>query len=179
MEESLALMETALTAAADSSAYYDRSLEDTTESLMSFLKGNFANDAALGVSCTETTRNAKAMELFGKKYNDLTEIQKQQTLLKMVTDAQSLSGAMGQAKRESEGWENVTGNLKESWRQFTAELGVPLLESVIPIIQQITSKLQTLPKKPIGKPSEKVSPMSSLFLQSTVIFFYPSLQESE
>ena len=36
VEESMALMESALVAAADSSAYYDRSLEDTTESLMSF-----------------------------------------------------------------------------------------------------------------------------------------------
>ena len=92
--EAMALMEEALRATADASAYYDRSLEDTSESLMSFLKGNFANDAQLGVSCTETTRNAKAMELFGQKYNDLSEIQKQQILLKMVTDAQELSGAM-------------------------------------------------------------------------------------
>ena len=75
--EAMALMETALQATADAAAYYDRSLDETSESLMSFLKGNYANDAALGVSCTETTRNAKAMELFGKKFNDLSEIQKQ------------------------------------------------------------------------------------------------------
>lgn len=37
--ESLELMEKALQAAADGAAYYDRSLEDTTESLQSFLKG--------------------------------------------------------------------------------------------------------------------------------------------
>ena len=42
-----------------------------------FLKGNYANDAALGLSCTETTRNAAATELFGKKFSELTEIQKQ------------------------------------------------------------------------------------------------------
>lgn len=140
--EAMELMETALRATADASAYYDRSLEDTSESLMSFLKGNFANDAQLGVSCTETTRNAKAMELFGQKYNDLSEIQKQQTLLKMVTDAQALSGAMGQASRESDGFENVMGNMKESVKQAGAELGEVLLPTVIKLIQGVTGLIQ-------------------------------------
>lgn len=138
----MGLMEEALQAAADNAAYYDRSLEDSAETLQSFLKGNYANDAALGVSATEFTRNAKATELFGKKYNDLTEIQKQQTLLKMVTDSQKVSGAFGQAARESDGWENVMGNLNEAWRQFKAQVGTPFLEALIPVIQQITTSFQ-------------------------------------
>lgn len=142
--ESMQLMKSALQATADSAAYYDRSLEDTADSLQSFLKGNYENDAALGLSATETTRNAAAMEAFGKKFNDLTEIQKQQTLLKMVTDAQELSGAMGQAAREADGWENVTGNLSEAWRQFTGQVGAPLLEQLVPVIQQITAGLTSM-----------------------------------
>ena len=142
--ESLALMETALQATADSAAYYDRSLEDTADSLQSFLKGNFENDAALGLSATETTRNTAAMELFGKKFNDLSEIQKQQTLLKMVVDAQKLSGAMGQASREADGWENVQGNLNEAWRQFMAAAGEPFLENITPVVQEVTQALQDL-----------------------------------
>ncbi len=138
VEESLKLMEEALQATADSAAYYDKSLDETAETMMSFLKGNFANDAALGISATEFTRNAKATELFGKKYLELTEFQKQQTLLKMVTDAQKVSGAFGQASRESDGWENVMGNLKETWRQFQAKVGTPFLEALIPVIQEIT-----------------------------------------
>ena len=140
--EAMDLMETALIATADSAAYYDRSLEDTAETLQSFLKGNYANDAALGVSATETTRNAAAMELFGQNFNDLSEIQKQQTLLKMVTDAQSLSGAMGQASREADGWENVQGNLNETWRQFKGEVGEPFLEALIPVIDDVTASFK-------------------------------------
>ena len=143
---SLELMEKALQATADSAAYYDRSLEDTAETLQSFLKGNYANDAALGLSATETTRNAAAMELFGQKFNDLTEIQKQQTLLQMVLDAQELSGAMGQAAREADGWENVQGNLNEAWRQFQAQAGDPFLENLIPIIKDATEGLQDFSK---------------------------------
>lgn len=142
--EAMSLMETALKATADASAYYDRSLEDTSESLMSFLKGNYENDSALGLSCTETTRNAKAMEMFGKEFNDLSEIQKQQTLLKMVTDSQKLSGAMGQASRESDGFENVTGNLNESVKLLGAEFGEVLLPTVVSLVQKATAFLQKL-----------------------------------
>src|SRR5699024_5707926 len=139
--ESMSLMEDALTAAADAAAYYDRSLDDTTEQLMSFLKGNYENDAALGLSATETTRNAAAMEQFGKEFNDLSEIQKQQVLLQMVKDAQELSGAMGQASRESDGLENVMGNLSEVGRQIQGNIGAPVLEAIIPAIQEITNSL--------------------------------------
>lgn len=142
--EALSLMEDGLRAAADNAAYYDRSLEDATETLQSFLKGNFANDAALGVSATETTRNAAAMKRFGKEYKKLTEIQKQQTLLQMVLDAQELSGAMGQASREADGWENVQGNLNEAIRQMQAAAGQPLLNQFAPRVQKMTERLREM-----------------------------------
>ena len=145
--ESMKLMERALKVAADSAAYYDTSVEQATETVQSFLKGNFANDAALGLSATETTRNAAAMELFGQKYNELSEIQKQETLLKMVEDSQRLSGAMGQAAREADGWENVLGNLKESRRQLKAAFGEPILDSVTPMLQNATVAVQNFTAK--------------------------------
>lgn len=142
--QALVMMQEALKVTADSAAYYDRSIEDTAESLRSFLKGNYANDAALGISCTETTRNAEANKLYGKSFMELSEAQKQLTLLQMVKDANELSGAMGQAAREADGWENVTGNLKEAWKQFKAAIGKPLLEALIPVIKNITSAIQSL-----------------------------------
>lgn len=145
--EAIDMMSEALQVAADSAAYYDRSLEDTTETLKSYLKGNYANDAALGLASTETTRNAKAMQLYGKSFIELSEAQKQLALLDMVKDANRASGALGQAARESEGWENVLGNLKESWRQLVSVMGQPLLQIVIPAIQTVTSALQSLTAK--------------------------------
>lgn len=163
--ESLALTEKALQATADSAAYYDKSLEDTAETLQSFLKGNYENDAALGLSATEATRNAKAFEMFGDEFNNLTEIQKQQTLLQMVLDAQELSGAMGQAAREADGWENVQGNLNEAWKQFTAKIGTPILESVIPVVKNITSGLMDLTNSLNGNSlSENISSLSSAII---------------
>lgn len=145
--EALDLMNRALIVASDSSAYYDRSLEDTTETLQSFLKGNYENDSALGLSCTETTRNTKANELYGKSFKDLSEEQKQLTLLAMVEDANKLSGALGQASRESDSWTNVTGNLKEAWRQFQGVLGEPVLDYLIPVVQKLSDGVQWMTDK--------------------------------
>ena len=140
--QALNMMERSLTVAADSAAYYDRSLDETTESLQSFLKGNFENDAALGLSCTETTRNAAANKLFGKSYMELSEAQKQLTLLQMVEDANKLSGAMGQAARESDGWENIVGNLREALKQLAAAVGENILPAVTKFAQKATGMIQ-------------------------------------
>lgn len=140
----LGMMKDALQVAADSAAYYDRSLEDTSETLKSFLKGNYANDAALGLSATEYTRNAAAMKLYGKSFQNLSEAQKQLTLLQMVKDANDLSGATGQAAREADGWENVIGNLKEAWKQLIVVIGQPVLKLAIPVVQSMTAALQRM-----------------------------------
>lgn len=142
--QAMDLMAQSMQVAVDAAAYYDRSLSDVTETLQSFLKGNYENDAALGISATEATRNAQAFEMFGKEFNDLTEIQKQQALLQMVVDAQELSGAMGQAAREADGWQNVQGNLNEAWRQFSAVKGEAMLDALIPAMQEVTGLLTGL-----------------------------------
>lgn len=138
----LALTERATLAAADSAAFYDKSIEEVSESLQSFLKGNFENDAALGISATETTRNAKANELYGKSFIKLDEAQKQLTLLAMVEDGNKLSGALGQAAREGESLENVTGNLKQAWENLKAQLGQYVLQSTIDGIVLLTKVIQ-------------------------------------
>ncbi len=140
--DALELSNRAMLAVADSAAFYDRSLEETAESLRSFLKGNYENDAALGLSATETTRNAAAMELYGQSFNDLSEAQKQLTLLKMVEDANKLSGALGQASRESDTWSNVTGNLNQEFTNLLGTLGQNLLPVVTPIVQFISNLLE-------------------------------------
>lgn len=143
----LDLSNRAMMAVADSAAFYDRSLEDTTESLQSFLKGNFENDAALGLSCTETTRNAAANELYGKSFKDLSESQKQLTLLKMVEDANKTSGALGQAARESDTWSNQLGNLKQSWTDFMAVVGQPILDIAVGVVKTAATAVSNLTQK--------------------------------
>lgn len=146
-ESALSLSERAMIAVADSAAFYDRSLEDTTESLQSFLKGNFENDAALGLSCTETTRNAAATKLWGKEFKELSESQKQLTLLQMVEDANKTSGAFGQAARESDTWTNQTGNLKQAWTDFQATIGANILPKAVGVVKSMAEKVAGLSEK--------------------------------
>lgn len=146
-EQALSISERALRAAADSAAYYDVSMEEATETLQSFLKGNYENDAALGIAATETTRNAKANELYAKSFKDLSEAQKVDVLLAMVEAGNEASGALGQAAREADSWTNVIAELQEAWRLMLAALGDPVLEGLIPIIQGITGALQALTDK--------------------------------
>lgn len=137
----------AMEAAADSAAYYDRSIEEVTEQLQSFLKGNYENDAALGISATETTRNAKANEIYATSFNKLSEAQKVDVLLAMVEAGNAASGALGQAAREADSWVNVQGELNEAIHQFQATLGQPALKAAIPIVQSITEGIYDLTEK--------------------------------
>lgn len=138
----------AMRVAADSSSFYDKSLEETTDTLKSFLKGNYENDDALGISSTETTRNAVANKMFGKSFDDLSEKQKQSALLQQVLNGQLKSGAIGQAAREGSSLENVMGNLNQAWTDFKAKIGGPLLA---PVVSGINSMIQAINKIPQDK----------------------------
>lgn len=145
--DALALTERATRAAADGAAFYDKSVEEVTASLQSFLKGNFENDAALGISATETTRNAKANELYGKSFIQLSEDQKQLTLLAMVEDGNKLSGALGQAAREADTYGNQVGNLKQAWNDFKVLIGTPMMGVVIDGLKQLSEWVQAAGEK--------------------------------
>lgn len=139
--DALALTERATRAAADSAAFYDKSIEEVSETMQSYLKGNYENDAALGISSTETTRNAMANKLYGQSFIDLSEAQKQLTLLAMVEEGNKLTGALGQAARESDSFENQLGNLKQSFSDFLVVVGQPLLEPVINALKSVSKHI--------------------------------------
>lgn len=137
----LADTERFLNIAADAAAYYDISLEEASERVLGLAKGNFENGDAIGVFTNELQRNEAAMGKYGKNFKDLTEAQKQSLMLDIAEQTYEMSGAMGQASRESDGLENVMGNLKSEWKQFTAALGSPLLNVAIDVIKSLTDKL--------------------------------------
>ena len=149
MDANTALVETEkfMSLAADAAAYYDISLEEASERVLGFAKGNFENGDAIGVFTNEAQRNTVAMDKYGKKYSECTEAQKQMMALDMIGHTYEMSGALGQATREADGYENVTGNLKEAWRQFKAVIGAPILQAVIPIIKNITSAVSGMSEK--------------------------------
>lgn len=175
--DALELADRAMAAVTDSAAYYDRSIEQVTESLQSFLKGNYENDAALGLSATETTRNAAANDLYGKSFKDLSEAEKQFTLLKMVEDANAASGALGQAARESDTWTNQLGNLKQSLQDLKATAGAGILKPAVEVLKLLIALTQKAKDKIAEATDENGSLTRSLDrLHALVKVLRPSLE---
>lgn len=127
--------------AADAAAYYDISLEDADVRLRSFLRGNTEAGDAIGLFTSESQRNSKAVELYGTKWTNLTEAQKQNLMLNVAKEIYDQSNATGQASREMDGWVNVVGNLQRVWKDVLAVVGAPFYESLTPVVQKLSEFL--------------------------------------
>ena len=127
--------------AADAAAYYDISLEDADVRLRSFLRGNTEAGDAIGLFTSESQRNSKAVELYGAKWTNLTEAQKQNLMLNVAKEIYDQSNATGQASREMDGWVNVVGNLQRVWKDVLAVVGAPFYESLTPVVQKLSEFL--------------------------------------
>ncbi len=138
---SLSMMDKYTRIAADAAAYYDISLEDADVRLRSFLRGNTEAGDAIGLFTSESQRNAKAVELYGTKWTNLTEAQKQNLMLNVAQEIYDQSGATGQAAREMDGWVNVVGNLQRVWKDVLAVIGAPFYESLTPVVQKLSEFL--------------------------------------
>jgi len=140
-EEALDATNRAMTLAGDGAAFYDKSLEDTSASLKSFLMGNLEAGDAIGVN-TNVTKIAKVYnDKYGGSFEDLNDAQKQNYLLEYVEGIYAANGAMGQGARESESYSNVLGNLKQAWANFMAIVGKPFMEVAIKGMQVLSGWL--------------------------------------
>lgn len=137
----LSMMDEYTRIAADAAAYYDISLEDADVRLRSFLRGNTEAGDAIGLFTSESQRNAKAVELYGTKWTNLTEAQKQNLMLNVAQEIYDQSGATGQAAREMDGWVNVVGNLQRVWKDVLAVVGAPFYESLTPVVKKLSEFL--------------------------------------
>lgn len=136
VNDSLAATEKAMTLAADSSAYYDKSIEDTSMSLKGMMMGNYENGDAIGINTNATKIAAAYNDKYGGSFEDLADAQKQNYILEYVEDIYALSGVMGQSERESKSFENVFSNLKSSLSTFAAQVMMPFMEPLINAMQR-------------------------------------------
>ena len=138
----MSVAEQVTTSAADAAAFYDVSMESAQASLTSFIKGNYQAGEAVGVFATDAQLAQFAIDQgivdSTASWRDLDEATKMATRADYITNMQEMSGATGQAARESEEFENVMGNLRQAWQDFLSVVGGPILNAVIPVIQGIT-----------------------------------------
>lgn len=144
IEDATGLAARGLNLAADGAAFWDMSLEETTSHLNSFINGSYEGGEAIGLFANDTQMALYAVEQGviddTKAWSSLDEATKQATRLEYAENMYLLSGATGQAAKESDAYLNVQGNLTEAWRQFKAEIGEPILETfVLPIMQKLAN----------------------------------------
>ena len=152
IDESTDLATRGLTLATDASAFWDKSLDDSMSALNSFINGSYEGGEAIGLFANDTQLASYAVKQGivsqTKDWANLDEATKQATRLEYAENMMKLSGATGQASKESGSYANVQANLAEKWRQFKAEIGEPLLENVvIPAMTKLIEVVGTLSDK--------------------------------
>lgn len=135
VDEATNLAQEGLTIAADASAFWDKSLDESMSHLNSFINGSYEGGEAIGLFANDTQMAAYAVKKGivseTKAWSALDEATKQATRLQYAKDMMAQSGATGQAAQESGEYANVLANLNEHMRQLKGVIGKPILEKLI------------------------------------------------
>ncbi len=138
--------------ASDASAFWDKTLDESMSHLNSFINGSYEGGEAIGLFANDTQMAQYAIKkgliATTTEWTKLDEATKQATRLEYAEAMMKASGAVGQASKEAGQLMNVQGNLTETWRQFKAQIGEPLLQNVvIPAMRYLQSVVQVLSDK--------------------------------
>lgn len=141
-----------LNLAADAAAFWDKSLNDSMGHLNSFINGSYEGGEAIGLFANDTQLAAFAVKegivADTKEWAKLEEAVKQATRLEYAENMFAMSGATGQAAKESGAYANVQANLTEKWRQFKAVIGEPLIENVVlPVMAKLGDAVGVMGEK--------------------------------
>lgn len=135
IEDATTLASEGLTLAADASAFWDMSLDESVSHLNSFINGSYEGGEAIGLFANDTQMALYAVEqgliADTKAWSSLDEATKQATRLEYAQSMMEASGAIGQAAKEADSYANVQANLTEKWRQFKALIGEPILQNIV------------------------------------------------
>lgn len=152
IDDATTLAQDGLTLAADASAFWDKSLEESMSGLNSFINGSYEGGEAIGLFANDTQLASYAVKKGivseTKEWANLDEARKQATRLQYAQDMMKASGATGQAAKEADQYANVQANLNEKWRQFKAQIGEPLLQNVVlPAMEKLSGAVDVASEK--------------------------------
>lgn len=167
--EAMTMMDKYIRLAADGAAAYNMSVDEADTRLRSFLRGNTEAGDAIGLQVSESTRASKAMEVYGKKWQALTEAQKQMLMLNIVDAIYDQTNVIGQAAREGHEWENVINKLDAAQDTLLKHIGKPFKDALTPFIEKVTDLFSD---KTIGMRVEMLSTafadIGSVFLDDAI-----------
>ena len=137
--DAMSMMDKYIRLAADGAAAYNMSVDEADTRLRSFLRGNTEAGDAIGLQVSESTRASKAMEVYGKKWQALTEAQKQMLMLHIVDEIYDQTNVIGQAAREGYEWENIVNKLSAASEKLLKHVGKPFKDALIPFLDKVTT----------------------------------------
>lgn len=155
VDEATSLAQEGLMIAADASAFWDKSLDESMSHLNSFINGSYEGGEAIGLFANDTQMAAYALKngiiKETKAWAQLDEATKQSTRMRYAKEMMASSGATGQAAKEADAYANVQANLNEQIRQFKAMIGEPIMERLIlPGMQKISKMMPDITLKVKG-----------------------------
>lgn len=112
----------------DGSAMANESLEQSTERVMATIKGEYDSGDTIGIFLNQTKLNEKALEQYGKKWENLTLQQQENLKVQTAFEQHKKSGFFGQSIKEADSYERNLANLKSTWVDFLASYGGPALD---------------------------------------------------
>lgn len=126
---------------ADNAAAYNMTTDEANASMISFMQGNYKAGNAIGITTNATQMAAWANEEYGVAMDKLPLEEQIEMRLRYAEAQAELNGTVGQATRESGEYENSMLNLKDSWKQFQAVIGAPVLDMALVVINFINDAL--------------------------------------
>ena len=152
VDEATNLAQEGLIMAADASAFWDKSLDESMSHLNSFINGSYEGGEAIGLFANDTQMAAYAVQkgviAETKAWSELDEKTKQSIRLQNAKDQMFKSGATGQAANEAEQYANVLANLKEQFRQLLGVVGQPIMEKmVLPVLRKLNAMMPDITVK--------------------------------
>lgn len=152
VDEATNLAAEGLQIAADASAFWDKSLDESMSHLNSFINGSYEGGEAIGLFANDTQMAAYAVQKGivkeKKAWSELDEARKQATRLEYAKEMMKSSGATGQAALEAEAYANVQANLTEQMRQFHSVIGEPIMNNImLPAMRRLSQYMPMITEK--------------------------------
>lgn len=149
-EEALAMTTRAMSLAADAAALYGMDIDEATGRVLSFMRGNLEAGEAIGLFTSAAARDEYVESLYGQKWKELTELQRQAALLELMESRYGELGYAGSAAEFSDSYLNAYANIQAAWRDVRAGLGEPLMKAVAPVLQTFSDWITESPEVVAG-----------------------------
>lgn len=137
----------------DGSAFANESMEQSTERAMAVIKGEYDSADTIMINLSQTMLNDKAVEKYGKKWDQLTVAQQENLKVQEAIRQHTKAGVLGQGVKEANSYEKNLAQLRETWNQFLHDYGGPALQvanvglkGAIKIIQGLEGAFKSLGK---------------------------------